>query len=459
MAKQTIGEFLATLRKANGYTQQEVADRLGISNRTLSGWECSNVLPDILLLPVLAELYGVTVDEILAGERTDRNEVDLSSKSEKRIFKSKIAKFSAQCWLLLGLIVIGVALATACVVLDESTLRQYGFLWWLALLSGIILAAVCLAILFAFWKGAELFGEDASCDYGAYCLILRRKIANCLLIIAGENAVAATVFVCMLFARNGAFHFGYIFACVAFALVAVALFATGWLLYKKALIKFGGEVAQESMTKNRRYFWTVGFWGMIPIILSVIMAIVLGCVKFEDKTTTIYRSKSTEEFVAHMETLQGVDTQYHFPLSEIAKTAQAGQRFDLGNGFTAVYYEDSFTIYNKQIILINGDGTELKTDFFSITVPRIYLLDDEGVVCCYNVRYWYHFDEALGDSSSQLGHYTYERVGNGIAYIQTVPHKNYSVIGYTVASVVIVADLIVCLTLCVLKRNKFAVKL
>ena len=40
MAKQTIGEFLATLRKANGYTQQEIADRLGISNRTLSGWEC-----------------------------------------------------------------------------------------------------------------------------------------------------------------------------------------------------------------------------------------------------------------------------------------------------------------------------------------------------------------------------------------------------------------------------------
>ena len=97
MAKQTIGEFLATLRKANGYTQQEVADRLGISNRTLSGWECNNVLPDILLLPALSELYGVTVDEILAGERSERNEVELTAKSEKRILKSKIAKFSTQC--------------------------------------------------------------------------------------------------------------------------------------------------------------------------------------------------------------------------------------------------------------------------------------------------------------------------------------------------------------------------
>ena len=66
---RSIGEFLAALRKAHGYTQKEVAERLDVSNRTVSSWECNTALPDILLLPAIAELYGVTADEILAGER------------------------------------------------------------------------------------------------------------------------------------------------------------------------------------------------------------------------------------------------------------------------------------------------------------------------------------------------------------------------------------------------------
>ena len=72
MEKKSIGAFLAVLRKANGFTQQEVADRLSVSNRTVSSWECDSALPDILLLPALAELYGVTADEILARKRCRR---------------------------------------------------------------------------------------------------------------------------------------------------------------------------------------------------------------------------------------------------------------------------------------------------------------------------------------------------------------------------------------------------
>ena len=62
MDKQTIGEFLATQRKAKGFTQQYVADLLGVSNKTLSAWETNKAYPDILVLPALAELYGVTAD-------------------------------------------------------------------------------------------------------------------------------------------------------------------------------------------------------------------------------------------------------------------------------------------------------------------------------------------------------------------------------------------------------------
>lgn len=68
-SERNIGKFLARLRREKDWTQQEAADRLGISNRTLSSWENGRRYPDILMLPALAKLYGVTTDELLEGHR------------------------------------------------------------------------------------------------------------------------------------------------------------------------------------------------------------------------------------------------------------------------------------------------------------------------------------------------------------------------------------------------------
>ena len=69
MEKKTFGSFLSALRRAQGLTQQEVADRLAVSNKAVSRWERDEAMPDILLLPAIADLFGVTVDELLRGER------------------------------------------------------------------------------------------------------------------------------------------------------------------------------------------------------------------------------------------------------------------------------------------------------------------------------------------------------------------------------------------------------
>lgn len=68
MDTEKTGTYLAMLRRAKGMTQQEVADCLGVSNKTVSKWESAGGFPDITALPALAELYGVTADDILAGE-------------------------------------------------------------------------------------------------------------------------------------------------------------------------------------------------------------------------------------------------------------------------------------------------------------------------------------------------------------------------------------------------------
>lgn len=64
-----IGLNIARLRKESGMTQMELADRLGISYQAVSSWERGTTMPDISKLPLLADSFGVSIDEILNGGR------------------------------------------------------------------------------------------------------------------------------------------------------------------------------------------------------------------------------------------------------------------------------------------------------------------------------------------------------------------------------------------------------
>lgn len=63
------GRFIADERKKKGYSQTELADKLGISNRTVSKWETGKGFPDVSLLLPLCEELDVSVNELLSGER------------------------------------------------------------------------------------------------------------------------------------------------------------------------------------------------------------------------------------------------------------------------------------------------------------------------------------------------------------------------------------------------------
>lgn len=64
-----IGEFLADLRKAQGWTQEQLGEKLGVTNKTISRWETGNYLPSVEMLQMMSELYGLTINELLSGER------------------------------------------------------------------------------------------------------------------------------------------------------------------------------------------------------------------------------------------------------------------------------------------------------------------------------------------------------------------------------------------------------
>ena len=69
MDQQKIGAFLKELRRERGLTQEDLAEEVGVARRTVSRWETGRSLPDLDLLPRLAELYQVDLRELLDGQR------------------------------------------------------------------------------------------------------------------------------------------------------------------------------------------------------------------------------------------------------------------------------------------------------------------------------------------------------------------------------------------------------
>lgn len=62
-----IGSKITELRKAGGMTQEELAGILGVSPQTISKWETSTTMPDIMLLPLIADTFEVTIDELFGN--------------------------------------------------------------------------------------------------------------------------------------------------------------------------------------------------------------------------------------------------------------------------------------------------------------------------------------------------------------------------------------------------------
>lgn len=83
MNQKKIGEFIAQLRKEQGLTQKELAERVNVSDKTISKWECGNGLPEMSSIPVLCQVLGISINELLSGERLEQE--GYTEKAEENI--------------------------------------------------------------------------------------------------------------------------------------------------------------------------------------------------------------------------------------------------------------------------------------------------------------------------------------------------------------------------------------
>ena len=83
MDQGKTGKFIAENRKAQNLTQKQLADTLGISDKTVSKWECGKGLPEVSLMLLLCSTLRITVNDLLSGEKV--SETDYQKKAEENM--------------------------------------------------------------------------------------------------------------------------------------------------------------------------------------------------------------------------------------------------------------------------------------------------------------------------------------------------------------------------------------
>ena len=91
----SIGNFIAQLRKQNGLTQEQLGEQIGVTNKTVSRWETGVYMPPADALMKMSELFGVTVNELLSGDKIE-------------YFKKKWLKEHVAIMALIGICIIAV---------------------------------------------------------------------------------------------------------------------------------------------------------------------------------------------------------------------------------------------------------------------------------------------------------------------------------------------------------------
>ena len=105
-----IGKFIAEMRKKQGFTQKELADMLGVSDKTISKWETGRSMPDNTILLKLCQSLGISVNELLSGEsfseehykgKAEKNMVFLMKEQEEQKKQNQDSKWSMRIGFLL----------------------------------------------------------------------------------------------------------------------------------------------------------------------------------------------------------------------------------------------------------------------------------------------------------------------------------------------------------------------
>lgn len=151
-----IGKFILNCRKEKGITQEQLAEKLGVTSKSISRWENGHTMPDYTLLKDLCNELDININELLSGEKIKGN--DYMNKSEENLIKlrKQIDKrkklLTIISYIFMAIIIIAFILN---IVLNRIFLddRHWNIIRYIFLYSGITLVIVSIILeLFKFDK-------------------------------------------------------------------------------------------------------------------------------------------------------------------------------------------------------------------------------------------------------------------------------------------------------------------
>ncbi len=148
MDQVNTGRFIACARKERGQTQKQLADAIGVSDKTVSKWECGKGMPEVSLMLPLCSALDITVNELLSAERIPSSEYQ--RKAEENIMdlikenENSKKRFAAS--IILGVITIVAVIALVCIAafVELPTAIRIAIIVFAALSAAAGIAAACM---------------------------------------------------------------------------------------------------------------------------------------------------------------------------------------------------------------------------------------------------------------------------------------------------------------------------
>ena len=303
MEKKTIGGFIAALRKANGMTQRELAEKLNVSDKAISRWERDECAPDLTLIPVLADIFGVTTDEILRGARKAEEEnpvyqKEKSKKQMKNLFEKAFLRFKDKSWISVGVAILGYLLV---LLFNFAVLRgDIGFFVALIFYAGAVITQICFTQ-HALALHDEDFDETMQTDYKINVVTLTR---NVYFVIFELFAVTLPFSVT---GRAGFVFFSWLGVTLVCAILAFAVWSIGYMLFvkpylvKKSYLIYEEKAKQKMLAQNRLLKRTLAISLAVAVVLFAPMLILQESMIAFAKKEVFYDYESFGEYMARKE--------------------------------------------------------------------------------------------------------------------------------------------------------------
>lgn len=183
-----FGNFLYSLRKGKGMTQQELADRLNVTNKAVSKWETGEAFPETAQLVPLSDIFGVTVDELLRGRRT--HVVENAAPMSGTVAAENTAPMSGAAAAGNGAPMSGAAPAENAAAADMAGGEKSDLSQWHATRAALIVLAAC-AVVFAL---AYLITACLSEEVAWREVVVRASVCLLLMALAFAGSCAVGIF-------------------------------------------------------------------------------------------------------------------------------------------------------------------------------------------------------------------------------------------------------------------------